>query len=414
MFDKFERTLAFRYLRARRKEGFISVITAFSVLGIILGVATLIIVMAVMNGFRDEMVSRVLGLSGHLKVYGSYGPLRNYDDLAVRLDNLTGVQSASPIVEGQALVTYGEAASGAAVRGILPEDFLARPLLRDNLQLESPEAFAGRDVVAIGSRMASRLGAGLGDSITLVAPQGNVTVFGTIVRMREYRIAAIFEVGIFDYDDNFVYMPLEAAQIFFQVRDGVTSLEVFLEDIDETQSVQPAIFAEIGTDGRLWDWQASNSSFFETLKVQRNVIFLILTLIVIVAAFNIISGMVMLVKDKGRDIAILRTMGATRASIMRVFFLTGASIGVVGTLIGLGLGVAFADNIESIRQWLQNTFDIRVFPPEIYFLTQLPSTIDWSEVVSVVALAIGLSFAATLYPSWRAARLEPVEALRYE
>ncbi|NBB83987.1 MAG: lipoprotein-releasing ABC transporter permease subunit [Alphaproteobacteria bacterium] len=414
MFNAFERMVAFRYLRARRREGFISVIAGFSLLGIALGVATLIIVMAVMNGFRAELVTRVLGLNGHLSVYGLNGPLTDWRPLQERLAEVDGVVAVYPSIEGQALVSRGDTALGAAVRGVRPEDWTARPSVAENLQELEPGAFQGTEVIAIGQRMAQRLGLGLGDELTLIAPQGNTTAFGTVPRMRAYTIAATFDVGMYEYDSSFVYMPMEAAQIFYQMRESVTTLELFVEDPEALERYRRVLIPEIAGDARLFDWQQANSSFFNALQVERNVMFLILTLIILVAAFNIIAGLVMLVKDKGRDIAILRTMGATRGMVMRIFFLTGASIGVVGTLAGLALGVAFADNIEAIRQWLQSLTGTELFSAEIYFLSQLPAEIDWGEVLSVVAMALGLSFASTIYPAWRAARLDPVEALRYE
>jgi len=414
MFSPFERLVAFRYLRARRREGFISIIAGFSLLGIALGVATLIIVMSVMNGFRSELVTRVLGLNGHLSVYGVSGPVEDYAARSDTLAGLDGVTAVYPSIEGQALVDGGGSSLGAAVRGVRPEDWLSRPSIADGLVIDDPEDFAGREVVAIGYRMAQKLGLWLGDSITLISPEGNTTVFGTVPRMRDYEIAAIFDVGMFEYDSAFVYMPLEAAQVFYRMPEAVTTLEVFVEDPERLDRARAVLGPEVAGWGRLFDWQQANSSFFNALEVERNVMFLILTLIILVAAFNIIAGLVMLVKEKGRDIAILRTMGATRGMVMRIFFLTGASIGVVGTLAGLALGVAFAENIETLRQGLQNLTGTELFSAEIYFLSQLPAEVDWGEVASVVAMALGLSFASTIYPAWRAARLDPVEALRYE
>ncbi|WP_029008478.1 lipoprotein-releasing ABC transporter permease subunit [Azospirillum halopraeferens] len=415
IFSAFERMVAMRYLRARRQEGFISVIAGFSLLGIALGVATLIIVMAVMNGFRAELLGRVLGLNGHLNVYSAQGgPLDDFDTLADRLRAAPGVVQVTPTVEGQALVSVRGTASGAVVRGVRPEDFRDRSTLASAIVLGSVGAY-DEDRIAIGIRMAQRLGLSVGDQLTLIAPQGNATAFGTVPRMRSFPIGAIFDVGMFEYDNAFVFMPLDQAQIFFRTgEDAVTSLEVFVRDPTQIAAARSAILPTVAGIGRVIDWQQSNASFYTALQVERNVMFLILSLIIMVAAFNIISSMIMLVKDKGRDIAILRTMGATRGMIMRIFFLSGASIGVVGTVAGLGLGIAFALNIESIRQFIQTLSGTELFSAEIYFLSQLPAKIDWGEVVQVAAMALALSIGATLYPSWRAARLDPVEALRYE
>jgi lipoprotein-releasing system permease protein len=413
IFGSFERLMAFRYLRARRREGFISVIAAFSLLGIALGVATLIIVMSVMNGFRHELLGRILGLNGHLNVYAPSGYMRNYDDLADRLRHLPLVVSVTPMIESQALVTENGVAGGAVVRGIEPELFRQKPLISSHIVQGAAENF-GDDRIAIGSRMAERFGVHVGDRLTLVSPQGKDTPFGTIPRTRGYEVGAIFDVGMFEYDSGYVFLPLDSAQAFFNMDGAVTALEVMVPDPDkdvwtvrnEIRAFDPAL--------RIVDWQQSNASYFNALMTERNVMFLILTLIIIVAAFNIISSMIMLVKDKTRDIAILRTMGATRGMILRIFFLTGTSIGVIGTFTGLLLGIAFADNIEAIRQWLQHFTGNNLFAPEIYFLSQLPAIIDWHEVTEIVIMALVLTFLATILPAFRAARLDPVEALRYE
>ena len=414
IFTAFERTVAARYLRPRRKEGFISVIAGFSFLGIALGVATLIIVMSVMNGFREELLKRILGLNGHLEVYSVGEALTDYDGAAGMLRGIDGVDQVIPIIEGQVMATVGGRNSGAIVRGIKPEDFRARPILADHIIQGSLDKFRGDDAVVIGDRLAERLGIRAGDKITLIAPQGRVTAFGTVPRVRAYTVAATFEVGMFEYDSSFVFMPLSAAQTYFRVPGAASSLEVILEDPGRLRFVRDEITRLMNRPLRILDWQQANSSFFTAIEVERNVMFLILTLIIIVAAFNIISSLIMLVKDKGQDIAILRTMGATQGMIMRIFLLSGATIGVVGTLAGFALGLAFADNIETIRQWIQGLTGTELFAPEIYFLSQLPAKVDAAEVATVVIMALVLSFLATIYPSWRAARLDPVEALRYE
>jgi lipoprotein-releasing system permease protein len=414
IFSPFERMVAMRYLRARRQEGFISVISWFSLLGIGLGVATLIIVMAVMNGFRAELFERVLGLNGHMNVYATEGPLLKYEDLIKKIRATGDVTDVAPMVEGQTLITKDGVASGAIVRGVPTADFAKRDLIKNHI-VEGALADFNDDKIVIGDRMAQRFGVHVGDQITLIAPMMKSTVFGSAPRMRAYQIAAIFDVGMYEYDNGFIFMPLSDAQIFFRMGEGVSTLEIFVREPHRLEEAGLAIAKSLkGEQVRLIDWRQSNASFFNALQVERNVMFLILTLIIVVAAFNIISGLIMLVKDKGRDIAILRTMGATRGMVMRIFFLSGAAVGVAGTLFGLGLGVLIASNIEHVRQFVQHLTNTELFSPEIYFLTHLPAVLDWREVAQVVAMALALSFLATLYPSWRAAKLDPVEALRYE
>jgi lipoprotein-releasing system permease protein len=413
-FNAFERMMAMRYLRARRQEGFISVIAGFSLLGIALGVATLIIVMSVMNGFRAELLGRILGLNGHMTVSAYGEPITDYIKLAERLKQVPHVTAANPLIEGQVLATANGAAGGALVRGLRPEDLKAKNLVASHIKRGSLDEFAGEDTAVIGARMADRFRVGVGDNITLISPQGNVTAFGTVPRMRAYRIVGIFDVGMYEYDNTFVYLPLEAAKLFFRLGDGVSAIELMVDDPDRVREIAYEVARAVGPQFRVTNWQQANSSFFNALQVERNVMFLILTLIIVVAAFNIISSLIMLVKDKSRDIAILRTMGATRGSVLRIFFLAGASVGVIGTMLGFGLGVLFTSNIETIRQWLQGLTGTTLFDPTIYFLAQMPSKVEPMEVVSVVLMALGLSFLATIYPSWRAARLDPVEALRYE
>ena len=416
MFSRFEWMMAMRYLRARRQEGFISVIAWFSLLGIALGVATLIIVMSVMNGFREELLSRILGLNGHLSVQGQFRDLKGFDPIADSLRNVKGVVSVTPLIEGQVMATANGTAQGALVRGIRPSDISRRKLIADNIIRGSLDNFkpGGKNVV-IGDRLADKMGLRVGDRITLISPKGNATAFGTVPRTAAYTIAATFEVGMYEYDSSFVFMDLADAQIYFKFpKEAVSSLEVFITDPDEALEVKTRIAGAVKGVGRIHDWQQANASFFNAIQVERNVMFLILTLIILVAAFNIISSMIMLVKDKGKDIAILRTMGATRGMVMRVFLIAGASVGVIGTIAGSILGIAFADNIEAIRQWIQGLTGSDLFAAEIYFLSQLPAVIDWNEVIAVIGMALGLSFLATIYPSWRAARTDPAEALRYE
>ncbi len=416
MFNAFERTVAARYLLSRKSDRFTSVIATFSFLGIMLGVATLIIVMSVMGGFRQELLGRILGLNGHMGVYAAErGNLTEFDAVAATIRRVPGVVTATPVVEGQILITSeGGGATGGLARGIRPEDLRARAIIANNIRAGSLDRFEGDDVVAIGTRLALRLGVGVGDRVTLVSPQGRTTVIGTVPRLRAYRVAALFEVGMNEYDSSYVFMPLPAAQLYFQTGDAATQVEVFVQDPTRVRAVNLAIRAALDRPVRILDWQDANSSFFAAVQVERNVMFLILTLIIIVAAFNIISSLIMLVKDKGRDIAVLRTMGATQGAILRIFLMCGALIGVVGTTLGFALGVVFCLNIESIRQFIQTLSGTELFSAEIYFLTQLPAVLNWREVAQVVALALSLSLLATIYPSWRAARTDPVEMLRNE
>jgi lipoprotein-releasing system permease protein len=413
-FAPFEWTLSLRYLRARRKEGFISVIAGFSFLGIMLGVATLIIVMAVMNGFRKELLDKILGLNGHLLVQPLESPLTDWQQVAERIANVPGIRLAAPIVEGQALASSPFHSSGVLVRGVRADDLTKLPSIAANIRQGTLDGFDEGQGIVIGRRLADALTVRAGDSVTLVAPRGAVTPMGTTPRIKPYKVAAVFEIGMSEYDGSIIYMPLVEAQAYFNRSGDVNAIEVYTDNPDRVDRYRKLVSDAAGRPIFLIDWRQRNATFFNALQVERNVMFLILTLIVLVAALNIISGLIMLVKDKGHDIAILRTIGATQGAVMRIFFITGASIGVIGTLMGFLVGMLVCLNVEPIRQfmsWLTNT---NLFPPELYFLSRLPAEMDAGETTAVVIMALTLSFLATLYPSWRAARLDPVEALRYE
>ncbi len=407
--------VATRYLRARRQEGFVSLITWLSFLGIAIGVAALIVVMSVMSGFRQDLFSRVIGLNGHMNIYASAGGgLYDYEPMLERVRAATGVVAAAPTIEAQALVTANNVASGVYVRGVLPEAMRKRASIAGHIIQGTLDSF-DEGKIAIGTRMADRLGLHIGDTLTLISPVGKSTVFGTAPRMRGYTVVAIFDVGMYEYDNNFVFMPLASAQTLFSTGASVSSIEIFVRDPQNLSDTRNSVVEAIGKPGyRLLDWRQNNGSFYAAIEVERVTMAIILTLIIVVAAFNIVSSLIMLVKDKGHDIAILRTMGATRGMIMRIFFLNGASIGTVGTGLGVLLGVFITHHLEGIRQLIQWLTHTDPFSPQVYFLSHFPSTVNWDEVTWIVLLSLALSFTFTLYPSWRAARLDPVEALRYE
>jgi lipoprotein-releasing system permease protein len=413
-FSAFEWMLSLRYLRARRKEGFISVIAGFSFLGIMLGVATLIIVMAVMNGFRQELLTKILGLNGHLLIQPLESPLTDYSAVADRVSKVDGIYLAAPLVEGQALASSPFNASGVVVRGMRGADLKKLTQVSKNIKFGTLDGFDDGQGIAIGSRLAEQLSVRAGDNLTLVAPRGAVTPMGTTPRIKAYKIAAVFEIGMSEYDSAFVFMPLTEAQAYFNRAGDVTAIEVYVDNPDRIDRFRKAISEAAQRPIYMIDWRQRNATFFNALQVERNVMFLILTLIVLVAALNIVSGLIMLVKDKGQDIAVMRTMGATQGAIMRIFLITGASIGVVGTLTGFLVGTLVCLNVETIRQFLSWVTSTELFSPELYFLSRLPADMDVGETTAVVIMAMTLSFLATLYPSWRAARLDPVEALRYE
>ena len=412
-FAPFEWLVALRYLRARRKEGFISVIAGFSFLGITLGVATLIIVMAVMNGFRQELFNKMLGLNGHVVVH-SLSDFSDFDEVANRIRKVPGVKYALPLVEGQVMISTPQSSSGALVRGLREADLKELKAVSGNIRFGTLDGFDQKPGLALGSRLANELNVKVGDQVSLLTPRGASTALGTAPRVKRYPVAAIFEIGMSEYDSSILFMPLNEAQLYFNQPDSVTVLEVVLDSPDEVGALTPQIVTAGGPSIYISDWRQRNATFFTALQVERNVMFLILALIVLVAALNIVSGLIMLVKDKGHDIAILRTMGATRGAVMRIFFITGASIGIVGTLAGFLLGVLVCLNIERLRELIGWITDTDLFAPELYYLSQLPAEMDTGETVSVVVMALALSILATLYPSWRASRLDPVEALRYE
>ena len=413
MFRNFELLIAFRYLKSRKNESFVSIIAAFSFVGIALGVATLIVVMAVMDGFRNELLDRILGLNGHIIVNGYNKPIDNYEKVASKIISIDEVKSAFPIIDSQVMISSNNNLSGGLVRGIKFSDLSSLKILSKNI-INGQIDFDKKNSVLIGEHLANKLNLFVGDKVTLISSKSTSTPFGGVPRSMTFLVGGIFNVGMYEYDSTFIFMPLDLAQLFFQYNDTVPSIEIRVNNPQIVNSIRKDIMLITNSEYSLIDWQQINSSYINVLKIERNVMFLILSLIIIIAAFNIISSLIMLVKDKSRDIAILRTVGSSKTSIMRIFIYVGASIGFLGTILGSILGSLFAKYISNIQSWIEYFTGSNLFAAEFYYLSQLPSNLVWSNVFSVILLSLILSLLATIYPSWKAAKLDPIEILRYE
>ncbi len=422
-FNALEWSIAWRYLRARRKEGGISVIAWYALIGVMLGVATLIVVQAVMIGFREEFTDRILGANAHITVYSQFYTtedgqrtrlIQDFDPITNAIEDIPGVIRAAPLIRGQVMASSESRNAGVEVYGQRLEDIQSLPLVAE------PESGVGDlarlgEGIAMGGGVARELGVQLGDIIQLISPNGVASPFGgTLPRINEYEVVYIFNVGRFDIDRTRVYLPLEEAQVYFNREGAADEIEVLVNNADEVEQFEQPFYDILGNNAVLWNWKQSQGAILSALDVERRVMFIILSLVVLIAALNIISGLVMLVKNKGRDIGILRTMGLSQGAIMRVFFICGSMIGVVGTLLGVILGCAFALNIQSIQGIVEWISGGSVWDPTIRMLTEIPARLRWQDVVSAMTMALVLSFAITLIPARNAARLNPVEALRYE
>lgn len=404
--------IAWRYIKSKRKEHIISAIAMFSLVGLALGVATLIIVTSVMNGFKKEFTDRVIGFNGHIALY-PLADCQDYKGVCADLLKIKGVRQAVPSVEKQTLITKTQAVRGSLCNGMTFEDLKAKELISKNITAGDIENFKDENAIVMGGGLASRLGALIGDEICVIAPEMESTGFGFIPRKKTFRLAAVFKSGMHEYDSSMSFISLGMAQILFRVPDSINAISVFVDDPLKLNEVKKRISKKYGYMFRITNWQDNNSSFMRAVEIERNVMFLILTLITLVASFNIISCMIMLVKDKEKDIAILRTMGMTQKSITRIFFFAGMWIGSVGTFIGAVLGLAFALNIKKIQAFIEQIFNCQVFSPEVYFLSHLPSVLRAEDVVVTVFVALLLSALATIYPARKAGKLNPTEILRY-
>ena len=414
-FNQTEQMIAFRYIKSRRVEGFISIAAWFSLIGIMLGVATLIVVMSVMNGFRTELVDRILGINGHLVVYEKNEPyVSNYNQIINKISDIKNVIAVTPHLEGQALAKSKSKVSGVIIRGVNWSDLAAKKLLWKSLTQLTIDNYKNNEDIIIGYRLAQRLNVNVGDFVSLISPSGMETALGILPIKQSFKIGGFFDIGMYEYDNNFIFIPWKKAELFFSTKNIAHGIEIFLKDEKFTSSVSSNIKNKLGNELLVIDWKKRNSAFMSALAVEKNVMFIILSLIILVAAFNIISSMIMLVQTKKSDIALMRTMGASKYVIIRIFVLTGSIIGLLGTFAGTILGVVISSNIEAIRNFLTTILGSELFSAEIYFLSKLPSDIYINEVIMVICVSIFLTLFASVFPAWKASRISPAEALRYE
>ena len=411
----YELLIGLRYTRAKRRNHFISFISLISMLGIGLGVAALIVVLSVMNGFQTELRSRILGVVSHIQISGANGEMGGWERVAAQAGRQPGVLAAAPFVQAQGMLSHGQAVRGAMVRGILPDYEENVAAFRGHMkegQFDSlqPDSFN----VVLGSDLARLLGVLVGDKVTLIAPQGVVTPAGVVPRMKTFTVSGIFEVGMFEYDSGLALIRMEDAQRLYRMDDRVSGVRLKIDDLFKAPQMARRLALILDVPAYISDWTRSHANFFRAVQIEKNMMFIILSLIVAVAAFNIVSTLVMAVTDKQADIAILRTLGASPRSIMAVFMVQGALIGVVGLALGVLGGVLLAHNIDVVVPFIERLLGTQILAKEVYYISSLPSELQWSDVSTITVLSFVLSLVATIYPSWRASRVNPAEALRYE
>lgn len=417
MFSKLEFFIALRYLKSKNKEKFISITAIFSFIGITLGVATLIIVMSVMNGFREDFTNRILGINSHISVFPVEREMLNYEEAIKIIQKDKNVKSVNPIVENQVMILTNDNTSGAIIKGIKKEDLVIKDKIYDNISSFNFNSDFGSNTILIGRTLAMKLRVIDGDNVKIISPESNSTILGTLPRMKTYKVVGTFSSGMYEYDAGVAFITLDSAQKHFKYNDSVSGLEIYLKNVNDIENTYINISKELKNNGfevNLLDWKQSNAAFISALNVERNVMFIILTLIILVATFNIISSLTMLVNDKNKQIALLRTIGFTKKSITKIFLICGLLIGFTGTFIGTSIGILFAKNIQNIKIWLESIFKMELFSPTVYFLTELPSKIILSDIIYIVCLSLFLSFLSTLYPSYKASKTNPAEILRYE
>ncbi|MDC0094050.1 lipoprotein-releasing ABC transporter permease subunit [Alphaproteobacteria bacterium] len=415
IFNETERMIAFRYIKSRRVEGFISISAWFSLLGIMLGVATLIVVMSVMNGFRTELVDRILGINGHLIIYSkNERVISNYNDIINQISDTPNVVAVTPHLEGQALAQKKGSISGVIIRGVNWSDLAAKQLLWKSLDELTISNFKNNQDIIMGYRLGQKLNVKVGEFVSLISPNGMETAIGVLPVKQNFKVGGFFDMGMYEYDSNFIFIPWKKAEVFLSTNNIAHGIEVFLKNQKLTSSVNSKLKSKLNNDLIVIDWKKRNASFMSALAVEKNVMFVILTLIILVAAFNIISSMIMLVQTKKADIALMRTMGASQYLIIKIFMLTGSVIGILGTCIGVILGILVSMNIEEIRQVVTSILGQELFSAELYFLSKLPSDINFNEVSMVICISFILTLSASIFPAWKASRISPAEALRYE